>query len=74
MIKPNDLKKQSTSGGSTNYSTTEGHHLHYTKKDGAGNVSLRMPDGSFYVLHDEHAATASEAKRLAVEFMHRLTN
>ena len=72
MIKPNDLKKQSTSGGSTNYSSATGHYMHYTKSGRAGNVSLRMPDGSFYVLHDEHAAKASEAKRLAVEFINRL--
>ena len=71
-MKPNDFKKQSTTGGSTNYSSATGHYMHYTKTDRAGNVSLRMPDGSFYVLHDEHAESASKAKRLAVEFINRL--
>lgn len=41
--------------------------MHYTKLERAGNVSLRMPDGEFYVLHDEHTATAREAKRLFME-------
>lgn len=72
MIKPNDLKKQSTSGGSTNYSSATGHYMHYTKSESTGNVSLRMPDGEFYILHDECALSASEAKRLAVEFINRL--
>lgn len=72
-MKPNSFKKQSTTGGSTNYSTATGHYMHYTKTtDRTGNVSLRLPSGEFYILNDEHAATASEAKRLAIEFINRL--
>lgn len=71
MIKPNDLKKRSTTGGSINYSSMDGHHMSYTKSDRAGNVSVRMPGGEFHVLHEDHASTASEAKRLAVEFINR---
>ena len=73
MIKPNDLKKRSTTGGAANYSSMDGHHMSYSKSDRAGNVSVRMPDGEFYILTDDHAATASEAKRLAVEFINQLT-
>lgn len=71
MIKPNDMKKRSTSGGSVNYSSAAGHHMSYTKSDHAGNVCIRMPDGEFYVLNEDHAATASEAKRLVVEFINQ---
>lgn len=71
MLRQNDLKKRSTTGGSANYSSAAGHHMSYTKSDRAGNVCVRLPDGEFHVLGDDHAATASEAKRLVVEFINQ---
>lgn len=75
MLKPNDLKKRSTSNGGqiTNYSTGTGYSMSYNKGNQA--VSGCLPDGSFHIIEPDHPddapKTANEAKRLFVDWANR---
>ncbi|HHX34988.1 MAG TPA: hypothetical protein GX719_06945 [Gammaproteobacteria bacterium] len=67
-MKSSDFKKTGTRGNCANYATQDAHFMTYDRI--TGEVTGRMPDGTFEIL-DDKATDANHAKRLMLAWASR---